>query len=326
MKKLIKTKVTEILGVKNPIMCGTMMALTGPEFTAVCSNAGGLGILASAIYRKPELLREALQKLKSLVKEPFAVNMNLFPMLKPPNQLKHLKVMIDEGVKIIETSGHEAPEKFLHLFKEHDIIWMHKCAGVRYAKKAASLGADIVEVVGWENGGHVGRFDIGTFVLTPATVDAIDIPVIAGGGVVDGRGLAAALALGAEGVIIGSRLLITKECPIHDNLKKALVNCSVYDTTIILRSVNNALRVWTNQAAQNILELEESGVPDTELFTAASGMFTKKMYEEGEITAGIMTIGQGLGLSEDIPTVKELIERVVKQAEEIIRTQNSTLS
>jgi nitronate monooxygenase len=227
--------------------------------------------------------------------------------------------MIDEGVKIIETSGHEAPEKFLHLFKEHDIIWIHKCAGIRYAKKAASLGADMVEVVGWENGGHVGRFDIGTFVLTPATVDAIDIPVVTGGGVVDGRGLVAALALGGEGVLIGSRLLTTKECPVHENLKKALINCSVYDTTIVMRSVNNALRVWNNPAAQKILELENAGKPDTEIFSAASGMFTKKMYEEGDINAGIMTIGQGLGLGEDIPTVKELIERVVKQAEEIIR-------
>ena len=319
---MIKTKVTEILGIKNPVICGTMMALSGPEFTAVCSNAGGLGILASAMYRKPEPLREALQQLNSLVNEPFAVNMNLFPMLKPPNQKRHLKVMIDEGVKIIETSGHEAPEKFLNLFKEHDIIWIHKCAGVRYAKKAASLGADIVEVVGWENGGHVGRFDIGTFVLTPATVDAIDIPVVTGGGVVDGRGLVAALALGAEGVLIGSRLLTTKECPIHENLKKALINCSVYDTTIVMQSVNNALRVWNNPAAQNILELENAGKPDTEIFSAASGMFTRKMYEEGDINAGIMTIGQGLGLSDDIPTVKELIERVVKQAEEIINSFN----
>ncbi len=316
---MIKTKITEILGIKNPVICGTMMALSGPEFTAVCSNAGSLGILASAIYRKPEPLRKALQKLKSLAKEPFAVNMNLFPMLRPPNTKRHLKIFIDEGVKIIETSGHEAPEKYIDEFKEHDIIWMHKCAGVRYAKKAASLGADIVEVVGWENGGHVGRFDIGTFVLTPATVDAIDIPVVTGGGVVDGRGLVAALALGAEGVLIGSRLLTTKECPVHENLKKALINCSVYDTTIVMRSVNNALRVWNNPAAQRILELESIGVSDTEIFSAASGMFTRKMYEEGDINAGIMTIGQGLGICEDIPTVKELIERVVKQAEEIIR-------
>jgi len=314
----MKTKVTEILGIRHPIVLGVMMTLSGPEFTAACANTGALGILSSANYRKPEPLREALQKLKSLAKEPFAVNMNLFPMLRPLNQIKHLQVMIDEGVKIIETSGHEAPEKYLHLFKEHDLIWMHKCAGVRYAKKAASLGADIVEVVGWENGGHVGRFDVGTLVLTPATVDAIDVPVVAGGGIVDGRGLVAALSLGAEGALIGSRLLLTKECPIHDNLKQALANCSVYDTATILRSVNNPLRVWKNKAAQNVLKLEASGAKDMELFKAASGMLSREMFEKGDITEGIISIGQGLGLSNDIPTLKELVDRIVKQAEAII--------
>jgi len=315
----MKTKVTEILGTKHPLVLGVMMTLSGPEFAAACANSGALGILSSANYRKPELLREALQTLKSLAKEPFAVNMNLFPMIKPPNQIKHLQVMIDEGVKIIETSGHEAPEKFLHLFKEHDLIWMHKCAGVRYAKKAASLGADIVEVVGWENGGHVGRFDVGTFVLTPATVDAIDVPVIAGGGVVDGRGLVAALSLGAEGALMGSRLLLTKECPIHDGLKEALNQCTIYDTATIFRTVSSPLRVWKNQAAQKVLELEESGADEMEIFKAASGMLSRQMYEEGDAGAGIITIGQGLGICNDIPTVKELVERVVSEAEKIIK-------
>ena len=319
----MKTKITEILRIKHPVILGVMMTLSGPEYTAVCANSGALGILSSANYRKPEPLREALQKLKSLAKEPFAVNMNLFPMLKPPNQIKHLQVMIDEGVKIIETSGHEAPEKYLHLFKEHDLIWMHKCAGVRYAKKAASLGADIVEVVGWENGGHVGRFDIGTFVLTPATVDAIDVPVVGGGGIVDGRGLVAALSLGAEGALIGSRQLLTKECPIHENLKKALIKCTVYDTTTIFKTVGNSLRVWKNQAAQNVLELEEKGADQMEIFQAASGMLAQKMYDEGDAGAGIITIGQGLGICNDIPTVKELVERVIREAEDIIKKLNN---
>ena len=314
----MKTKVTEILGIKHPLILGVMMTISGPEFTAACANSGALGILASATYRKPELLREALQKLEGLTKEPFAVNMNLFPMLRPLNQIKHLQVMIDEGVKIIETSGHETPEKFLPLFKEHDIIWIHKCAGVRHAKKAALLGADIVEVVGWENGGHVGRFDVGTLVLTPATVEVIDVPVVAGGGIVDGRGLVAALSLGAEGALMGSRLLLTKECPIHDNLKEALAQCSVYDTAIIMRSVNNPLRVWNNKAAQHVLELEDAGAKDMEIFKAASGMLAKEMFEEGNPSAGVIPIGQGLGLSNDIPTVKELIDRIMKEAEGII--------
>ncbi len=316
---MIRTRVTEMLGIKYPIFCGTMMYITVPKFAAACANTGALGILPSAIYRRPEPLREAIQELKSLAKEPFAVNMNLFPALRPPNQKKHLEVMIDEGVKIIETSGFKAPEKFLHLFKEHDIIWMHKCAGIPYAKTAADLGADIVEVVGWENGGATGRYDVGTLVLTPASVDALDVPVVAGGGIVDGRGLMAVLSLGAEAAIIGSRLLTTKECPVHDNLKQALINCSIYDTATILKSVNSTARVWKNQAAQKVIELEESGAKPPEIYKAASGMLSKKMYEEGDLAAGIMTIGQGLGLCDDIPSLQELIDRVMKQAEDIIQ-------
>ncbi|MCK4781132.1 MAG: nitronate monooxygenase, partial [Candidatus Lokiarchaeota archaeon] len=231
---MLKTKVTELLGIKYPIFCGTMMNISYPSFTATCSNSGALGILASVMYRKPEPLRQALNELFNLTNNPFAVNVNLFPMLKPIKQIDLVKAMIEEGVKIIETSGHQAPEKYIPLFKKNDIIWIHKCAGVRYAKKAASLGADIVEVVGWENGGSVGLFDIGTLVLTPATVDALNIPVVAGGGISDGRGVVAALALGAEAALIGTRLLTTQECPIHDNLKQALLNATIYDTTLVM--------------------------------------------------------------------------------------------
>lgn len=316
---MFKTKVTEMLNIKYPIFCGNMMNISIPEFTAACSNTGALGIMASVMYRKPEPLREALRELMSLTDKPFAVNVNLFPMLKPVKQIDLVKAMIEEGVKIIETSGHQAPEKYIPLFKENDIIWIHKCAGVRYAKKAASLGADIVEVVGWENGGATGRFDIGTLVLTPATVDAIDIPVVGGGGISDGRGLVAVLALGAEGGLIGTRLLTTKECPIHDNLKQALLSATIYDTTIIMRSINSTHRVWTNKAAQRVLEIEASKGDQSEIFNAAAGAKSKMMYEEGDITAGIIACGQGVGLIDDIPTVKELIERIMKEAEESVK-------
>lgn len=316
---MFKTKVTEMLNIKYPIFCGNMMNISYPEFTAACSNAGALGIMASVMYRKPEPLREALRELMSLTDQPFAVNINLFPMLKPVKQIDLVKAMIEEGVKIIETSGHQAPEKYIPLFKEHDIIWIHKCAGVRYAKKAASLGADIVEVVGWENGGATGKFDIGTLVLTPATVDAIDIPVVGGGGISDGRGLVAILALGAEGGLIGTRLLTTKECPIHENLKQALLNATIYDTNLIMRTVGATHRVWTNEAAQRVLEIEESKGDQSEIFNAAAGAKSKLMYEEGDLTAGIIACGQGVGLIDDIPTVKELIERIMKEAEESVK-------
>ena len=317
---MIKTKVTEMLGIKYPIICGTMMNLTVPSFAAACTNTGALGILASAIYREPEPLREAIQETKKLAKEPFAVNMNMFPALQPPDQISHLKAMIDEGVKIIETSGHKAPADYVGLFKEHDITWMHKCAGVRYAQTAAKLGADIIEVVGWENGGATGRFDVGTLVLTPATVDAIDVPVVAGGGIADGRGVVAALSLGAEAAIIGSRLLMTKECPIHDNLKQALCEASIYDTTVINKRIRNEHRVWANVAAQKVIELEASDATDMEIYKAssASGDAANDLYTKGDLTAATISVGQGVGLACDVPTAKVLIDRIMKEAEEII--------
>ncbi|MFX1379179.1 MAG: NAD(P)H-dependent flavin oxidoreductase [Promethearchaeota archaeon] len=316
---MLKTKVTEMLGIKYPIFCGNMMNISYPSFAAACSNAGALGIMASVMFRTPDDLREALIELKSLTDKPVAVNVNLFPMLKPIKQIDHVKVMLDEGIKIIETSGHQAPDKYIPLFKEYGVTWIHKCAGVRYALKAASLGADIVEVVGWENGGATGRYDIGTLVLTPATIDALDIPVVAGGGISDGRGVAAVLALGAEGALIGTRLLVTQECPIHQNLKQALLNATIYDTMIVMRSLNATHRVWNNQAAKKVIELENSKSDQMEIFNAAAGARSKLMYEEGNLDVGVVSVGQGVGLIQDIPTVKELIERIMKETDKIIQ-------
>ena len=316
---MIKTKVTEMLGIKYPIFCGNMMNISYPSFAAACSNAGALGIMASVMYRTPDDLRKALIELKSLTDKPIAVNLNLFPMLKPIKQIDHVKVMLDEGIKIIDTSGHQAPDKYIPLFKEYGVTWIHKCAGVRYAKKAASLGADIVEVVGWENGGATGRYDIGTLVLTPATIDALDIPVVAGGGISDGRGVAAVLALGAEAALIGTRIMATQECPIHEKLKQALVNASIYDTMIIMRSLNATHRVWNNQAAQKVIELENSKSNQMDIFNAAAGAKSKMMYEEGNLDVGVVSVGQGVGLIHDIPTVKDLIEKIMKETNDIIQ-------
>ncbi|HEY0089727.1 MAG TPA: nitronate monooxygenase family protein [Candidatus Lokiarchaeia archaeon] len=316
---MFKTQITEMLGIKYPIFCGSMMNISKPEFVAECSNAGALGILASVMYRKPEPLRTALKQLFSLTKNPFAVNLNLFPMLMPVKQIDLIKAMIDEGVKIIETSGHQIPDEYIPLFKEHDIIWIHKCAGVRYAQKAQSLGANIVEIVGYENGGAVGNFDIGTFVLTPATVSALNVPVVGGGGIVDGKGLVAILSLGAQAGLMGTRLLLTKECPIHDNLKQALLHTSVYDTTLVLKSLNAAHRIWNNEGAKRVLKLEESKGSQAEILSEATGAKSLLMYEKGDITAGIVSCGQGIGLCKDIPTVKNLIEKIMNEAKEIVQ-------
>ncbi|TFF68033.1 nitronate monooxygenase [Candidatus Thorarchaeota archaeon] len=316
---MIKTRVTELLGCKYPIIAGTMARITNPEFVAAASNAGACAVLASANYDSPEKLRDAIRKTQSLTDQPFAVNINLFPALMPQDKLEdYVDATLAEGVEIIETSGHKAPEELVPKFKDGGATWIHKCAGVRYALKGASLGADIVTVVGYENGGATGRLDIGTMVMTPSVVDALDIPVIAGGGIADGRGVAAALALGAEGVIMGTRMMATRECPIHDNLKQAFVEAKETDTVLALRSIGNTHRIWENKAAQKVLELEEQGASLFTLVQAAAGTKAQKMYDEGDTDLGVVSCGQGVGLVRDIPTVKELLDRIMGEAEEIV--------
>ncbi|MFW9844384.1 MAG: NAD(P)H-dependent flavin oxidoreductase [Candidatus Thorarchaeota archaeon] len=316
---MIKTRVTEMLGCKYPIIAGTMARISSPEFVAAVSNAGACAVLASANFKTPDDLRDAIQKTQSLTNQPFAVNINLFPALMPQDKLEDfVDATLAEDVKIIETSGHKAPEDLVPKFKDGGATWIHKCAGVRYAKKGASLGADIVTVVGYENGGATGILDIGTMVLTPSVVDALEVPVIAGGGIIDGRGIAAALALGAEGVIMGTRMMATKECPIHDNLKQAFVKAAETDTVLALRSVGNTHRFWNNKPIQKVLELEAQGAALFQLLPVVSGEKSEKMYKEGDIEFGVVACGQGVGLIKDIPTAKELLDRVMTEAEEVI--------
>jgi len=317
---MIKTKVTEMLGCKYPIIAGTMANISNPEFVASVSNAGACAVLASANYQTPEELREAIRKTQSLTDQPFAVNINLFPAMMPQEKLvKYVEATLDEGAKIIETSGHKAPADLVPKFKEGGAIWIHKCAGVRYAITGASLGADMITVVGYENGGATGTLDIGTLVMTPSVVDAIDVPVIAGGGITDGRGIAAVLALGAEGAIMGTRMMATRECPIHDNLKQAFVQAKETDTHLVMRSIRNTHRVWRNKAAEKIIELESQKASLQEIIQVASGQNALKMYKDGDIDAGMVSCGQGVGLIKDIPTVKELLDRIMKEAEEVIQ-------
>lgn len=315
---MLKTSVTDRLGIKFPIVAGCMMSISTAEFVAACSNAGGLGILASMIYKTPEELRQAVRRIKELTDRPFCVNLNLFPSLVPIDRAGQVRVLLEEGVRIIETSGHGVPTELIPAFKEAGITWIHKCAGVRYAKKAASVGADMVTVVGYENGGATGTLDIGTIAMTPTAVDEVDVPVIAGGGIADGRGLAAVLALGAQAAIMGTRLMATKESPIHDNLKQALVNAALTNTTLIMRSVGATHRVWNNAAAQHVLEIEAGQPGDpAEVFFAAAGARAKEMYDHGDLSLGVVSCGQGIGLVHDVPRVADLFADMAATAEAI---------
>jgi len=314
---MFETKVTRMLGIEHPIIGGTMAWISNAEFVAAMSEAGGMGVLASANYETKEDFAAAIDRIRELTKKPFAVNINLFPAMRPVDNQEYLDVLVDKGVGVVETSGHAAPEDLSRRFKEAGMVWIHKCVGVRYALKAQSLGADVVTVVGYENGGATGKLDIGTLVLIPSVVDAVDLPVIGGGGVSDGRGLLAALALGAQGVIMGTRLLLTKEAPLHDDLKKALLQASELDTRLVMRSIGSTHRVWANPAAARCLELEAGGADLATLLKVVAGEKAKVMYSTGDLSAGIIACGQGIGLAKEIPTVRELFEGIIAQAESL---------
>jgi len=316
---MFKTKVTEKLGIQYPIVGGTMMWVTTPEFTAAISNAGGLGVLASALYKSADAFAQAVDRLMDLTDKPFAVNLNFFPALRPIDNNEYLDVMIKKGVKIVETSGHSAPDDLCVRFKDAGLIWIHKCVGVRYALKVQEMGADMITVVGYENGGATGKLDIGTIVLVPRIVEAVKVPVIGGGGISDGRGFLAALALGAQGVIIGTRLLATQEAPIHPRVKEALVEASELDTMLILRSLGATHRAWINAAAKKCLELENAQADVAEILKVVAGENARRMYDTGDVDVGILPCGQGIGLVHDIPTIKELFDRIVKEATDIAR-------
>jgi nitronate monooxygenase len=313
---MLKTSITQLLDIKYPIIGGAMMSISKADFVASISNAGGLGILASAIYQTKEEFALAIDRIKELTDKPFAVNLNLFPSMRPIDNNDYLDILIEKRVRIVETSGHSAPEELCRRFKDAGMTWIHKCVGIRYARKVEKMGADIVTVVGYENGGATGKLDIGTLVLVPSVIDAVKLPVIGGGGVSDGRSLAAVLTLGAGAVIIGTRLLMTRECPIHENLKQALSNASELDTMLIMRSIGATHRVWNNAAAQKCFEIEQNNGSFDEVLSIVTGDKARLMFNDGKTDVGVISCGQGIGLIHDIPFVKDLLDTLMKDAEQ----------
>lgn len=311
-----KTRVTELLGIDVPIVGGALQWLSRAPLVAAISNAGGLGVLASASFPSPKDLREEIRMLRDMTDRPFAVNINLFPTMRPYSVEEMIDVVHEEGVSILETSG-RSPEPYVEKLKKGGTILMHKCARVRDAVKAERLGVDIVTVVGFECGGHPSAEEVSTLVLIPRTVDSVKIPVIAGGGIADGRGFMAALCLGAEGVVMGTRLLATEECPIHDAFKKALLDADISSTVLLLRSEGAPMRALRNQAAQEILEMEEKGASLNELLQKLSGLRGKAAYEKGDVDGGVFPCGQAAGLVKEVVPVKELFRKILEEAEEI---------
>lgn len=310
---MLKTKITEMFDITYPFFGGTMMYISTPAFVSAVSEAGGIGILASAMYRSKESFKNAIKEVKDKTDKPFGVNINLFPMMQPIDNNEYMDVIIEEGVKVVETSGHRAPDDIVARLKPEGIKLIHKCVGVRYAKKVESVGVDVVTVVGFENGGATGTLDVTTLCLVPAVVSAVNIPVVGGGGIVTGQSIAAVLALGAEGVIMGTRILCTEECPIHDNLKKSLLEASETDTVLMLRPYGNTHRCWISEATKKVKALEEENAPFEKIIPLIEGPKTLSMIRDGDLKSGFISCGQGIGQVNRILPVKDLFDQLADE-------------
>ena len=320
---MFKTRVTEILGIQYPIIQGSMLRVSRAQLAAAVSNAGGLGIIASATFSTAKELREEIRRAKSLTDKPFGVNINLFPATRTIPNEEFIDTLIEEGVGVVETSGQRSPEPYIERLKKGNVKVIHKAATVRHAVKGEQAGADIVAVTGFENGGNIGVDDVTTFVLVPRTVDSVKVPVVAGGGIADGRGFLAALALGAEGVVMGTRFMATHECSIHPKYKEWMVRSTERDTVVVLKSIQNAHRVLKNKAAEKIQKMEAKGDPLEELFTVIRGEIGRRVIEEGELEVGLALCGLNVGLIKEVISVKALIDGIINEARTIGERLNS---
>jgi len=322
---MFKTRITELFGIKYPIIAGGMHLLSRAELVAAVSNAGGLGILASTTFETKEELRAEIRKTKTLTNKPFGVNLNLFPMMRQRSVEEDIDIFVDEGVEVVESSG-ASPEPYVLRLKEAGIKIIHKVPAVRFARKAESAGVDAVTIVGFECAGHPGMDDVTSLILVPLTVDAVKIPVVAGGGFCDARSFVAALALGAEGVVMGTRFVATHECIAHPKIKEWLVKAKETDTMLIDRSTGLPMRVIKNKPADKALEMDKRGASLEELLTVISGELGRKAWMEGDIDAGVVSLGMAVGRIQEIVSVKEVIDDIIEEAKAICRRLNLTLA
>jgi NAD(P)H-dependent flavin oxidoreductase YrpB (nitropropane dioxygenase family) len=316
----MKTRITEMFGIEHPIIQGGMHFVGLAELAAAVSNAGGLGIITGLTQRTPELLAKEIARCKEMTNKPIGVNLTFLPVMTDPDYPGYIKAIIDGGVKIVETAGNN-PQKWLPVLKENGIKVIHKCTSVRHSLKAESIGCDAVSVDGFECGGHPGEDDVPNMILLPRAADELKIPFVASGGMADGRSLVAALAMGADGMNMGTRFIATKEAPVHDNVKRAIVAASELDTRLVMRPLRNTERVLKNAAVERLLAKEKelgAKIKFEDIIPEVAGVYPRIM-QQGDMEAGAWSCGMVVGLINDIPTCKELIDRTMAQANEIIR-------
>lgn len=317
---MLKTRFTETFGIENPIVCGGMMGVGVAELISAVANAGALGFLTALTQPTPEACAKEIERTRSMTDKPFGVNLTILPAIKPPPYEEYAHAIADSGVKFVETAGRN-PEPFLPIFKAAGIKVIHKCTSVRHSLKAESIGVDGISIDGFECAGHPGEDDVPGLILIPATANKLKIPMIASGGFGDGRGLAAALMLGADGINMGTRFMATVEAPIHQNIKDQIVKATELDTALIYRTMRNTARVYKNSIAETVEAKEKEGAEFSDIQDLVAGTRGRNAMREGDVEGGIWTSGMVQGLIEDIPTVKVLVERIVAQAEEIMQSR-----
>ena len=316
----MKTRITELFGIQHPIIQGGMHYVGFAELAAAVSNAGGLGIITALTQPSAAALADEIAKCRDMTDKPFGVNLTFLPVVNSPDYEGMVKAIIEGGVKVVETAGNN-PVQVLPALHDAGIKVIHKCTAVRHALKAQSIGCDAVSVDGFECGGHPGEDDIPNMILLPRAADELDIPFVSSGGQADGRSLVASLAMGAEGMNMGTRFIATKEAPVHQNVKDAIVAASELDTRLVMRPLRNTERVLTNPAVERLLEIEKEKGADlqfSDVIEQVAGVYPKIMME-GTMDAGAWSCGMVAGLINDIPTCQELIDRIMVEAEEIIR-------
>ena len=315
----MKTRITELFGIEHPIIQGGMHYVGFAELAAAVSNAGGLGIITGLTQKTPELLAREIARCRDMTDRPFGVNLTFLPTVSSPDYPGYIRAIIEGGVKAVETAGNN-PQQWLPLLKEHGVKVIHKCTSVRHALKAEAIGCDAVSVDGFECGGHPGEDDVPNFILLPRAAETLKIPFVASGGMADGRSLVAALALGAEGMNMGTRFIATQEAPVHENVKQAIVAASELDTRLIMRPLRNTERVLTNSATERVLDKERAlgaAITFADIAPEVAGVYPRIM-QQGDMQAGVWSCGMVAGLIHDVPTVQQLIDSIMSQAEALI--------
>ena len=316
----MKTRITELFGIQHPILQGGMHYVGFAELAAAVSNAGGLGIITALTQKTPELLAKEIARCRDMTDKPFGVNLTFLPNFAAPPYAEYIQATIEGGVKAVETAGNN-PQAYMPTFKSAGIRVIHKCTSVRHSLKAEAIGCDAVSVDGFECGGHPGEDDVPNFILLPRAAETLKIPFVASGGMADGRSLVAALALGAEGINMGTRFIATKEAPVHDNVKRAIVAASELDTRLVMRPLRNTERVMKNAGVERLIQIERekgTSLSIDDIRDQVANVYPRVMMN-GEMDAGAWSCGMVAGLIHDVPSVKELIDRIMAEAEALIR-------